>query len=166
MQKRHSITLLMLKKKFRAYKRILDQAIKSKDAQIGKKKEKITTLEAQLKTKPMKLELAEKQGKLDKLKESHQKLKNYHKSKKQNTLPSTQYKHLKAALKTKSDQISHLENENLDLKEKMEVLQQTSQSVNLKKDLKLYSSSTRMMVFDHIVNQVPTANIPVLIRQS
>ena len=46
------------------------------------------------------------------------------------------------------------------------MLQQTPQSVNLKIDLKLYSSSTRMMLFDPIVNQVPTAKILVSIRQS
>jgi hypothetical protein len=33
-------------------------------------------------------------------------------------------------------------------------------------DNKTYSAMTRMMVFDHIVNQVPTVNISNLIQQS
>ena len=38
-------------------------------------------------------------------------------------------------------------------------------SVGLKEHLKTYSGNTRMRVFDHIVNKVPTANIPDLLRQ-
>lgn len=35
----------------------------------------------------------------------------------------------------------------------------------MKLDKKVYSTSTRLKVFDCIVNKVPTANIPVLIKQ-
>jgi len=38
--------------------------------------------------------------------------------------------------------------------------------INMKTDEKSYSCTTRLMVFDHIVNNVPTANIPTLILQS
>ena len=57
-----------------------------------------------------------------------------------------------------------LEYDNLILREEVEDLKAAS-TIQTKVDHKTYSASTRMTVFDCIVNKTPTANIPVLIYQ-
>ena len=42
---------------------------------------------------------------------------------------------------------------------------ESSSSQSAKMDKKTYSSTTRMFIYDCIVNNTPTANIPVLISQ-
>ena len=54
--------------------------------------------------------------------------------------------------------------QNLLLQESSEELK-SIECKDTKADGKTYSSSTRLKVFDCIVNKVPTANIPVLFRQ-
>jgi hypothetical protein len=61
--------------------------------------------------------------------------------------------------------IRRLENEKLELEETVEELRSHKTSEKqTKKDGKTYSVATRMMVYDAVVNQVPTQNIPPLIE--
>jgi len=77
------------------------------------------------------------------------------------TVTVSVHKQLQQKLQVKNETIRSLENEILILKEENEEFHSKDNSVKIKNDNKTYSSMTRMMVFDHIVNQVPTANIPI-----
>ena len=71
--------------------------------------------------------------------------------------------------------MAELEYENVILKEQVETLQSRLQDIEspeetkllqMKSNEKTYFIMTRMMVFDHIVHNVPTASIPALILSS
>ena len=79
------------------------------------------------------------------------------------TVPFSAFIKLQEKSRDKDAMISDLEHRVLILGEQVEEL---SGSMGLKENLKTYSGNTRMRVFDHIVNKVPTANIAVLLRHN
>jgi len=61
--------------------------------------------------------------------------------------------------------IRTLENEKLELEDMVVELKKKNPVINTKMDGKTYSVDTRMKVFDILVNQVPTENIPKLMER-
>jgi len=166
-----------LKEQLKTPKRVVNQALKRKTDIIDKKKEKIKDLQRQLRGHHLAEELARLKLKLTKSQKAHKKLITYHRNKAKNRkmAPISTYPLLRKKLKERDDAISNLEYENLILKEQVEELQsqikelqseEKENIIKMKTNEKTYSSMTRMMVFDHIVNNVPTTNIPPLIEQS
>ena len=82
------------------------------------------------------------------------------------TVPFSAFIKLQEKSRDKDAMSSDLEHRVLPLEEQVEELSAPGTSMGLKENLKTYSGNTRMIVFDHIVNKVPTANIPVLLRQN
>ena len=72
-------------------------------------------------------------------------------------------KKLQNELKDKNEIIRDLESKLLELKEKLEE-QQQSQTETMK-DKKTYGLSMRMLVYDSIINNVPTESIPQVIER-
>ena len=110
--------------------------------------------------------LARTKFELETLKNTHNKFLKYRKDKAKHmkTVPEARHKQLKNQLREKDDVIKDLAHQNLLLQESIEELK-SIECKDTKADGKTYSSSTRLKVFDCIVNKVPTANIPVLLRQ-
>ena len=81
------------------------------------------------------------------------------------TVTLEKYKKLLNENKEKDEIICSLETEKLELEEKLEEIQ-LIQAAERKTtiDEKTYNTQTRMMVYDSIVNQVPTQNIPSVIE--
>ena len=154
-----------LKKKFKNPKRVINQAIQRKIDIIENRNKERKFLKEKLVGQPLVIELAETKLELARIKDAHNKLKQYQENRKK--VPASKYMLLQWKLKEKNDMIATLENDNMFLQEQIEELKSKDTNVNLKMDdNKTYSTMTRMMVFDHIVNQVPTANIPNIIKQS
>ena len=113
-----------------------------------------------------------------KLKKAHKKLITYYsnKAKKESASVSiAQHKLVKNKLQQRDAAVAELEYENVMLKEQVETLQSRLQDLEtpeegkllqMKTNDKTYSCMTRMMVFDHIVHNVSTANIHKLILSS
>lgn len=80
-------------------------------------------------------------------------------------MPLEKYQQLKNALKEKDDIIQTLQEEKLELEERLEELQQNHET-NTMKDGKTYGISMRMNVYDAIINNVHTENIPQIIKCS
>jgi hypothetical protein len=81
------------------------------------------------------------------------------------TVSMEDYMKLQDTLKVNDEEISSLQKEKLVLEETIQdVLKSNSEDKQSKKDGKTYSVDTRMMVYTSIVNQVPTKNIPILIK--
>ena len=76
------------------------------------------------------------------------------------TVPFSAFKKLQEKGKDKDATISDLEHQLLLHREHVEELSGSvpGTSMGLKENLKTYSGNTRMRVFDHIVNKVPTAS--------
>ena len=71
---------------------------------------------------------------------------------------------MESKLKEKEDLIKFFENENLLLQEKIDELA-TNTTISAKADKKTYSQSTRLKVFDCIVDHVSTKDTPELIKK-
>ena len=80
------------------------------------------------------------------------------------TVSLEKYNKLKVKLDEKDSDIRTLENEKLELEDVVGELNKNP-VVETKKDGKTYSVNTRMKVFDFLVNQVPTENIPKLMQK-
>ena len=109
--------------------------------------------------------------KLQKLKITHSRMKSYNQKKRASvacektsdrpTVPLIEDKKLKTMISEKDDVIRTLQNEKL-LEDVVNEFKTRNSVVETKKDGKTYSVATRMKVFDALVNQVPTENIPKL----
>jgi len=119
---------------------------------------------------------------LKKSKKSHKKLISYHRNKaKKEQIESASTscsgcERLRNKVKEQGDALDNVEYGNVTVKEKVAQLQSQVQEltsaeqeslIRMKTNEKTCSCMTRMMVFDHIVNNnIPTINIPRLILQS
>ena len=99
------------------------------------------------------------------LKQGNEKLKMARKSRCVQVHKTEIYRDLTNLLTQKDEIIRALENEKLMLEDKMEQLSAATSQVSSKKDRKTYSVDIRMMVYDSVINKVPTKNIPILIRK-
>ena len=151
------------KKKMKTSTRVVHQTLKRKIAIIERKK----TVIHELRSGAANADVVKTTESL-KLKEAHRKLLHYHRMNKKTAVPFSVFKKLEEKNKDKDATISDLEHRLLLLGERVEELSGSAPctSMGLKENLKTYSGNTRMRVFDHIVNKVPTANIPVLLRQN
>ena len=157
-QERYKSTLKGLKDQLKSPKRVENQAIK-------RTKQTISALKEKLKGHSLAVELADRKSELANLKAAHKRLKDF--NKKRQSVPVSRYRLLQEKLKEKNTDIQQLENTNMILKEEIEELSAKDSSVvNLKSDMKSYSSQTRMLVFDYITLHVPTASIPLVLEQS
>ena len=157
-QERYKSTLKGLKDQLKTKKRVENQAIK-------RTKQTISALKEKLKGHSLAVELADRKSELGNLKAAHKRLKDFYK--KRQSVPVSRYRLLQEKLKEKNTEIQQLENTNMILKEEIEKLSAKDSSVvNLKSDMKSYSSQTRMLVFDYITLHVPTASIPLVLEQS
>ena len=149
------------KKKKNAVK-VLNQTIKRRDAKIQQLKE---TFEAST----VGQDLLNTKSALSSVEKKHKKLKRANKIKKAGLTKrlSEEFEQTKSALKSqlaeKDKEICSLQHENLVLEEQVRGLQ--AQSKEVKADGKSFSSNMRMMVFDAVINQVPTNNIPKLLEK-
>ena len=151
------------KMKMKTSTRVVHQTLKRKIAIIERKK----TVIHELRSGAANADVVKTTESL-KLKEAHRKLLHYHRMNKKTAVPFSVFKKLEEKNKDKDATISDLEHRLLLLGERVEELSGSAPctSMGLKENLKTYSGNTRMRVFDHIVNKVPTANIPVLLRQN
>ena len=157
-QERYKSTLKGLKDQLKTPKRVENQAIK-------RTKQTISALKEKLKGHSLAVELADRKSELGNPKAAHKRLKDFYK--KRQSVPVSRYLLLQEKLKEKNTEIQQLENTNMILKEEIEELSAKDSSVvNLKSDMKSYSSQTRMLVFDYITLHVPTARIPLVLEQS
>lgn len=131
----------------------LNQTIKRKQSQLAKAKLKSANESLILKLKKTQLEL-------QKLKKNEQRRKVYNANKRPTscecTLPDVV--ELEEKIKFQNARIIELENEKVILEEKDSVSP-------FNKDGKVFNNTTRMFVYDAIVNQVPTNNIPNLLQK-
>jgi len=97
----------------------------------------------------------------------HRRLKQSYKNRRLTTISKKLHENdrtgLSNLLTEKDDEIRYLENETLCLKESI-TNEASVVEKKTKKDEKTCSLDMRQMVYDSIINQVPTKNIPVLIR--
>ena len=142
----------------------LNQDIKRKQISIKAKNAKLAILKKQLKeTDPGAYaeQLKEQQRKHKRLIKSN---KEKRKSKR-DSVPLSQFVDLKNECKAKDETIRALECEKLELEEKLEEMKCSNETQKeAMKDKKTYNSATRMMVYDALMNNVPTQNIPNLIE--
>ena len=75
-----------------------------------------------------------------------------------------QYQKLQQELEEKNKLVIQYENEILEQKEQLEEIAKEKTEKETKVDKKTYSQNICMMVYDSIVNQVPTVNIPLLMQ--
>ena len=129
--------------------------IKGKDEQIR-----------ELKEGPLAIKFSETKQNLQRLKEVHTKMILYQKQKK--TVTVAEYKRLNAKLLEKDCTIRGLEHDKRLLSEKLEETERQLKDGAgvLKANRKTYAMNTHLRFFDHIVNQVPTLNIPILMCQN
>ena len=150
-----------LKKRLKNPKKVINQALRRKTGIIDNRDEEIQFLKGQ----PLVIELAETKRELARSRDVHKKLKQYRDNQKK-VLASKNIL-LQHKLKDVNDTVGTLQNDKVILQEEIEELKSKGTTVHLKMDdNKTYSTMARMMVFDHIINQVPTVNIPDLIQQS
>lgn len=98
----------------------------------------------------------------------HRRLKQSNKNRRLTTISKKLHENghtrLSNLLTEKDDEIRYLENETLCLKESI-TNEASVVEKKTKRDEKTFSLDMRQMVYDSIINQVPTKNIPVLIRR-
>ena len=136
----------------------LNQTIKRKNEQIKKLKEQFSSS-----NQSQVLQTAKEQASA--LNKRNYMLKLYHRKKRQSSslpvISCEQDLELKCHLKDMA--IASLQEENVLLEEKIEDMEDMTKTT--KSDGKGYNTSMRMMVYDAIVDQVPTTNIPHLINK-
>ncbi|KAK6174995.1 hypothetical protein SNE40_013538 [Patella caerulea] len=104
---------------------------------------------------------------LKQLQRNHERLKISYKLKRKarevETVSKDKFLKLQTYLSEKDELIRQYENEICELKEKLaEIEKEKTKQIETRKDRKTYSTDTRMLVYDAIVNQVPTQNIPIM----
>ena len=161
-----------LKKKLKTPKRIIKQAVQRKVDIIINRDQTIRQLKRQLYRNTLYKELVKTKREMDMLKITHQKLLNRNKGKakknKLNNVLLTKHGQVLEKMEENDTTITELQNENIVLQDSLDDIQLEKDSDNnggAKVDGKSYSAITRLKVFDCIVNKVPTANIPVLLKQ-
>ena len=152
----------------------LNQDIERKKNTISLKVATIAKLRKEIK-KLKEVEARDKgdiERELQQLKRIHKRLKNSNKHKRAESTATNstvisleEYYELLSNLGAKDERITSLEMENTCLQETLEELRKNSaEEKRTKKDGKTYSVDTRLMVYDAIVGQVPSQNIPNLIE--
>ena len=132
--------------------KVLNQKLKRKNKQLQKIKnaQDISTQATQLDN--VRLELRNTKRKLRRLQEKFRAV----------SLPvPNEASRFKETLKSKEDAILHLENRTMLLEEEME----TSPEIGFSKPGRTFPTNMRRTVYDLIINQVPTKNIPIVIRK-
>ena len=107
--------------------------------------------------------------KLKKEQQKHQRLinarKTQRKKSKANVVPREKYMKLLSENKEKDEIIRTLETQNLQLQENLEEIQSSLTAERKTRiDEKTYNCNTCLMVYDSIVNQIPTQNIPTVLE--
>ena len=148
-------------------RKVINQAVKRKLAQVSKRDETIRILKQKLAGDHLANQLKRTNIELNKLKAAHAKLlkrrSSHEKDNEKEIIIQNEFKKLKSKITEQNNVIKDLQNQNMALEEIITDLQNGLTST--KADGKTYSSNTRIKVFDCIVNHVPTANIPVLLKQ-
>ena len=157
-QRKARLTVSKAKKQSNAT-RVLNQKIKRKEKMLNQLKQTLDKSELGLKLQDTKKKLYKAKKGKDKLNQRHKaeiaKVANEVKESASMTIGDLQMQ-----LKGKEDVIKQLQHEKLLLEEKLEGKVST-----LTKTEGKYSTNMRLFVFDCIINQVPTSNIPNLMLQ-
>lgn len=146
----------------------LRQLLKRKDASLAKKDLKIAEIHSRYSKLAIVKELCDVKGKLTKLQKMHKRLK--HRNKTQRTIRAqglndrqdATIADLQGKLREKNDAICQLQCDNMWLQDAVNDRQRDSK---FKKEEKQYPTEMRMLVYEAIVNNLPTKNIPTLISQ-
>ncbi|CAM1319971.1 Uncharacterised protein r2_g2834 [Pycnogonum litorale] len=142
------------------------QRVKTLNQTISRKEATIRVLRQALKERDLAKQLAEAKEEITRWKRTHEKIKKRKKERHASQTTDEAITSLTNELKEKEDIIRNLENEKLVLEETVEQLKTLmEQEKKSKKDEKTYSLDTRMMLYDAVVNQVPTKNVPTLIQK-
>ncbi|XP_071787284.1 uncharacterized protein [Asterias amurensis] len=142
----------------------LNQVITRKDLSLKKKDNKIKRLRVQFSKTVLAKELAETKKKLKNSRRNNKRLQNVNKKRcSSEATDDVEFQKLQDEVNVKTSTIIALENENLCLQETVESLQLGESK--LQKEGKVYSPEMRMLVYDAVVNHVPTKNVPTLIQQ-
>lgn len=144
----------------------LNQQLKRKTKTIEIKTQIIHDLQRKLKE----VTTSQDEEKVKRLKRTHKRLKKLNKVKCASVAGASvsleKYNQLKRNLDEKDNVIITLENEKLEIEDIVSELKKKNPVVETKKDGKTYSVDTRMKVFDFLVNQVLTENIPKLMAKT
>ena len=149
----------------------LNQEINRKTARLAVKEATITKLRQQLKQgKEVQVTSAMMgDSNLKHLQRTHKRLRDSNKIKRKlkyaDTVSLDKFASLQLKLTAKDEVITMLENRVLVLEEEIELKEATDKTKVTKKDGKTYSTDMRMSIYDAIVSQVPTQNIPSLIEK-
>lgn len=115
---------------------------------------------------PLTMELKSTQEKVKSLEKRNRRIKQYHKKKWKALVFSndddSRIDELERQVERKEEEINILENEKCSLEDKVEEMEDSV--LVTKSDQKSCSSNMRLMVFDAIINQVPTSSVPKLIE--
>ena len=163
-KKKYQAECTKLKASLKTPSKVINQCIKRKIGIIEKQNIKIRDLNRKLAAKEDDCDLRKTKVQLRKLQSAHKKLLKRKKNKSTMKTPdasSAEVEKLQTQLHEKVDTIRYLEDQTLSLEQSLEM---TSKST-ARSDGKSYSTAMRMKVFDCLVNHVPTANIPTLIKQ-
>ena len=167
MKKRHADNIKDLRAKLRVSKvKELNQVIKRKQTTTD-------NLRTQIHNNEVAKDLTETKKKLFNLGQKYQRLKKQRR--KPNAAGSCtrcqivydEFDRLSDHFKVKDDTIRTLENEKLLLEERLAAFEElgTGSYSSLVKEGKTYTHDMRMLVYDSLVNHVPTGNIPLLIEK-
>ncbi|XP_023819113.1 uncharacterized protein LOC105357363 isoform X2 [Oryzias latipes] len=148
----------------------LNQDVKRKKQIIAKKNNIISLLRKEIKSGPDMEQLESLRKRLSYEKKKNLQLRKYRKSKRVAETSvcgeSDDSQHFTAAatVKLQSRRIRELENENLILQDRIEALTNKPCQI-FERDGKIYPFDLRMVVYDHILNNVPTRSVPILIEK-
>ena len=152
-------------------KRVVNQAVNRKQDQLSKRDQKIKVLKAKLCGNALAQELEMTKAELYKLKKAHNELLQSRKAKRKEVPKKAPPSHemvkkFTDELSMKNNMIADLQNQNLELQEKNEELVISSTTAPSDKlDGKTYATKTGMKIYDCIVNNKPTASIPIIMKQ-
>uniref|UniRef100_A0A8C7YFM4 Uncharacterized protein n=1 Tax=Oryzias sinensis TaxID=183150 RepID=A0A8C7YFM4_9TELE len=174
MKKKYRDSVKSLQEKLKSSRvqqvKYLNQDIKRKKKIIAKKSEMIRLLRKEIKSGPGMEQLDSLRKQLSYEKKKNLQLKKYRKCKKvaetSASAESDDSRGLIAAktVNVQSQRIRELENENLVLQENVESLTNRQHQIFVREG-KIYPFDLRMVVYDNILNNVPTSSIPILIQK-
>ena len=153
--------------------RLREQKVKPKTSvsrvnqKIRRKDDQMKNLKAKMSSSALSVDLENVRAELTSVKNKHQKMKSYRKSKSQLfDSHDDDIENLESRLEEKNAEITSLQTTVLETEEKLQVLKESNRgSKQTKMDNKTYSPNTRLMVFDCLMANVSTLEIPGLIRQ-